>query len=103
MELKAIYLSYTTWSSIHNQKTESRTKMHLLRLGGEREKREEGELVWARDNEHDEKERCWRLGKMTEWLNGDGWHEDEYWYLTGSKWWLRSFPTIMILNYLGKD
>jgi len=96
MELKAIYLSYTTWSSIHNQKTESRTKMHLQELG---------EGAWSEPEIMNTMRRSgaegW--GKMTEWFNGDGWHEDEYWYLTGSEWWLQSFPTIMILNYLGKD
>lgn len=71
MELKAIYLSYTTWSSIHNQKTESH-KDAFTEAGG-------GGLVWAGDNEHDEKERRWRLRKddtVVQW-----WRMTQRWVL----------------------
>lgn len=55
MELKAIYLSYTTWSSIHNRRLRVAQRC-IYWTGGSG-----GRAGLSRDNEHDERARRWRL------------------------------------------
>ena len=70
MELKAIYLSYTTWSSIHNRRLRVAQRC-IYWMGGAG-----GGPVWAEIMNTMRERDAEGWGEMTEGLNADGWHED---------------------------
>lgn len=96
MELKAIYLSYTTWSSIHNRRLRVAQRC-IYWTGGSGGR---AGLSW--DNEHEERARRWRLRRDDRGA--------QCWRMTwrheqipdSPREPLSSFPSIMILNYLGE-